>query len=50
MKESYDFSKAVKNPYKFSEEEKFKATIEYLYKKSNKTKEQFKKDVDLVLP
>ena len=46
-----DWSTAKKNPYasKITPEQRLKMMIEVAFEKSNMTKEQFKKEVDLVL-
>ena len=46
MRENYDFSNAIKNPYKFTEKEKIFVYIEYLYKLTKLDKITFKKEVD----
>lgn len=46
-----DWSTAKKNPYavKITPEQRVKMMIEVAFEKSNMTKEQFKKEVDLIL-
>ena len=42
----HDFSNGIRNPYKFSSEEKIAVYIEYIYKNSKLNKTDFKNEVE----
>lgn len=46
MRDNYDFSNGIRNPYKFSSEEKIAVYIEYIYKNSKLNKTDFKNEVE----
>ena len=46
MRDNYDFSNGIRNPYKFSSEGKIAVYIEYIYKNSKLNKTDFKNEVE----